>query len=86
MAYPPELRPRIPTLRIEVSPASSTLRNLVIQLNGSPMSNEVIGIARPLNPGTYRITATAWGIPPSRSVDVVLDERSAKTITVKLGQ
>lgn len=80
-----ELRPRIPTLRIQVQPAPSALRNLVIQLNGSPMSNEVIGIARPLNPGIYRITATAWGIAPSKSVDVALDERNAKTIDVKLG-
>jgi hypothetical protein len=81
-----ELRPRIPTLRIEVKPNPSTLRNLVIQLNGSPMSNEVIGIARPLNPGRYRITATAWGIPPAKTDDVILEEGNTKSIEVKLGR
>jgi PEGA domain len=80
-----ELRPRIPTLRIEVKPNPATLRNLVIQLNGSPMSNEVIGIARPLNPGRYRITATAWGIPPAKMVYVDLEESNAKNIEIKLG-
>jgi hypothetical protein len=81
-----ELRPRIPTLRIEVKPAPSTLRNLVVQLNGRPISNEVIGIARPVNPGTYRITATAWGVAPSKPVDVVLEESNAKAIDLTLGR
>jgi hypothetical protein len=80
-----ELRPRIPTLRIEVKPAPSTLRNLVLLLNGT-LSNDVIGIARPMNPGTYRITATAWGIGASKPVDVVLEESDAKTIEIKLGR
>jgi hypothetical protein len=81
-----DLRPRIPTLRIEVKPAPSTLRNLAVQVNGRPISNEVLGIARPVNPGTYRVTATAWGIPPSKPVDVALAEGNAKAIEVRLGR
>jgi hypothetical protein len=81
-----ELQPRIPTLRIEVKPSPSTLRNLTLSLNGRPVSNEVIGIARPVNPGLYRITATAWGIPPAKEVNVTLAEKDARTVEVKLGR
>jgi hypothetical protein len=81
-----DLQPRIPTLRIEVKPSPSTLRNLTLSLNGRPVSNEVIGIARPVNPGAYRITATAWGIPPSREVTVTLGEKDARSVEVRLGR
>ncbi len=81
-----DLQPRIPTLRIEVKPSPSTLRNLTLSLNGRPVSNEVIGIARPVNPGAYRITATAWGIPPSKEVNVMLAEKDARSVEVKLGR
>jgi hypothetical protein len=81
-----DLQPRIPTLRIEVKPSPSTLRNLTLSLNGRPVPNEVIGIARPVNPGAYRITATAWGIPPSKEVTVTLAEKDARTVEVKLGR
>lgn len=81
-----ELRPRIPTLRIEVKPAPSQLRNLALLLNGRPLPAEVIGIARPMNPGKYVITATAWGIPPSKPVELTLAERDSKTADVRLGR
>ena len=79
-----DLQPRIPTLRIEVRPAPSTLRNLSLTLNGRPLPTEVIGIARPLNPGTYQITGTAWGLPPARPVLVTLAERDARTVELTL--
>jgi hypothetical protein len=81
-----DLQPRIPTLRIEVRPAPSTLRNLSLSLNGRPLPPEVIGIARPLNPGTYQITATAWGIPPAKPVRVTLGERDSRSVEVVLGR
>lgn len=81
-----ELRPRIPTLRIEVKPAPSTLRNLAVSMNGKPLPNEVLGIARPVNPGAYRLTATAWGIAPAPPATVQLAERDATTVELKLGK
>jgi hypothetical protein len=81
-----ELRPRIPTLRIEVKPAPSTLRNLSLTINGRPLPAEVIGIARPMNPGTYQITATAWGTPPAKAVKVTLVERDARSVDVILAR
>ena len=81
-----DLQPRIPTLRIGVKPSPSTLRNLTLSLNGRPLPNEVIGIARPVNPGVYRITATAWGIPPAKEVNVTLAEKDARSVEVQLGR
>ena len=81
-----DLQPRIPTLRIEVKPSPSTLRNLTLSLNGRPLPNEVLGIARPVNPGVYRITATAWGIPPAKEVNVTLAEKDARSVEVQLGR
>jgi hypothetical protein len=81
-----ELQPRIPTLRIEVRPAPATLRTLSLALNGRPLPLEVIGIARPINPGSYQITATAWGLPPAKPVRVTLGERDARTVEVVLGR
>jgi hypothetical protein len=81
-----DLRPRIPTLRIEVKPAPSTLRNLVLLLNGERIPNEVIGIARPVNPGVYRLTATAWGIAAAAPVSITLAEKDAGRLDIKLGR
>jgi hypothetical protein len=81
-----DLRPRIPTLRIEVRPAPATLRNLALSMNGRPIPSEVIGIARPVNPGKYVITATAWGIPASKPVELTLAERDTRTVEVTLGR
>jgi hypothetical protein len=81
-----DLQPRIPTLRIEVRPAPATLRNLALTLNGRPLPPEVIGIARPINPGTYQITATAWGLAPAKPVRVTLGERDARSVEVVLGR
>lgn len=81
-----ELQPRIPTLRIELTPAATTMRNVALSMNGRPIPVEVLGIARPVNPGTYRITATAWGIPPSKPVDVTLGERDTRAVAVRLGK
>jgi hypothetical protein len=80
------LRPRIPTLRIEVKPAPATLRNLTVSMNERPLPNEVLGIARPVNPGTYRVTATAWGAGPAKTVDVQLAESDTKTVQIELGR
>lgn len=80
------LRPRIPTLRIEVKPQPPRLRNLAVSMNQRPLPNEVLGIARPVNPGLYRLSATAWGIAPARPIDVQLDEGEAKVVELELGR
>jgi PEGA domain len=58
----PAVRARVPTLRVQVTPPPATLRGLVVMLDGKPSPVELLGIARPMNPGTYTITATAQGL------------------------
>ncbi len=79
----PTLQPRIPTLRVQVTAASGSPKDVVVQLNGARMPNELLGIARPVNPGTYKVTATASGYKSS-PVDVQLAEGDAKSVDMKL--
>jgi hypothetical protein len=77
----PALKPRIPTLRIQVTPASP--KGLLVLVNGSPMPNELVGIARPVNPGKYKVSAEASGMKaPAQELD--LAEGANKTIDLAL--
>lgn len=81
----PALKARVPTLRIQLTPAAQTIAGLVVQVNGTQMPVELLGIARPINPGRYRIKCTAPGwrqIEPAE--DVKVDESVNKTADVKL--
>src|SRR5262249_5500263 len=77
------IRPRIPTLKIQIAPAASTLSSLVVKLNGAPIPNEVIGLARPVNPGTYKISIWAAGYREA-SADVEVGEATARIADMKL--
>lgn len=79
------LKPRIPTLRVQITPAPSALSNLVVQWNGNPIPAAVLGIARPVNPGRYRVTVSASGYKEaSETVDV--GEGSAKVLELTLSR
>jgi hypothetical protein len=80
----PALQPRIPTLRVNLTPPAAGLKDLVVQLNGARMPNELMGIARPVNPGDYTVTASASGFKPATVSGVKLGEGDAKSVDVKL--
>ncbi len=80
-----ELLPRIPSLSIRVEPSPAGLRTLVVLVNGRAMPNELIGISRHVNPGSYEITATAWGIAAAKPVRFDLAEGEQHVADVKLG-
>ncbi len=82
----PALRARIPTLRVTVKPGPQQVQNLHVNVNGVSMPNELLGIARPLNPGTYRFSAQAVGWATASSVDVPLAEKEQKSIELTLVQ
>jgi hypothetical protein len=77
----PALKPRIPTLRVQVAPANP--KGLLVLVNGSPMPNELVGIARPVNPGNYKVSAEASGMKAAPQV-VDLVEGANKTIDLTL--
>ncbi|MFO0742850.1 MAG: PEGA domain-containing protein [Labilithrix sp.] len=77
------LRPRIPTLRVTVSPDAKTLSQLIVKSNGNPYPNELLGIARPTNPGKYKVTAWAAGYKEA-TAEVDVAEASPKVVELKL--
>lgn len=80
----PPLRARVPTLRITVKPEVGKLQGLQVTVNGVAMPVELVGIARPLNPGVYRFTAQAQGYATAAAVDVPLAEKERKDFELTL--
>lgn len=81
----PALKPRIPTLRVQIAPAPSSLKGLAVTVNDGAMPNELIGIARPVNPGKYKISAQATGFKPATQ-ELDLAEGATKTVDLKLAK
>jgi hypothetical protein len=79
------LRPRIPTLRITVVPALTTVPNAVVKSNGVQVPLEVIGIARPVNPGHYTVTVWAPGFKEAKG-EVDVAEATPKAIELRLSK
>jgi len=82
----PALRARIPSLRVTVKPGPQQVQNLQVNVNGVNMPNELLGIARPLNPGTYRFSAQAVGWSTAAPIDVPLGEKEQKSVELTLQQ
>lgn len=78
------LRARVPTLRVTTKPDGAQLQGLQVNVNGVGMPPELLGIPRPLNPGLYRLSATARGYATATSIDVPLAEKEQKSIELVL--
>ncbi|MBX3216758.1 MAG: hypothetical protein KF850_32285 [Labilithrix sp.] len=79
-----QLRPRIPTMRVTVKPEPETLKELQITVNEKQMPAELVGIARPVNPGAYKLTASATGWGTAAPVDVDIKEKETRTVELVL--
>lgn len=77
-----KVRGRIPTLRILVIPPPANLQSLQLRVNGAVMPVELVDIARPVNPGTYRVTATARDMKAA-PVELKVEESTQKSIELK---
>lgn len=86
-AEAPALRSRIPTLKVTVKPPPNTLQGLQIYVNDKTMPNELIDIARPVNPGAYRVSAQAAnGYATRGPVDFELKEKETRNLDLELVQ
>lgn len=81
------LKTRIPTLKISLQPEPGKLQNLQININDKQMPNELLGLARPVNPGTYRVlvSATGYGMAQPFLVEVAEKESKATEIVLQAG-
>lgn len=81
-----QLRQRIPTMRVTVKPEPQSLQNLQIAVNDRQMPTELVGIARPVNPGAYRVSASATGWGTATPVETEVKEKETKSIELVLQQ
>lgn len=81
-----KLRPRIPTVRVTLRPEPQSLRDLQITMNDRAMPTELVGIARPVNPGSYTLSATATGWATRTPIVVEVTEAEQKDVVLTLEQ
>ena len=79
----PAVRARIANLRIDLTPKPEQLRNLQLLVNDVVIPNELVGVARPVNPGPTKIVARAEGYKDA-SIDVTLKDRESRSVGLSL--
>jgi hypothetical protein len=78
----PQLEPRIPSLRIDVSPSEA--EGLKLKIDGEQLSSVVIGINRPTNPGRHFVEVSAIGYESaSSSVELALGGKQTVSLRMK---
>lgn len=79
----PALRARIPSLKVELSPKPEQLRGLQLVVNDVIIPAELVGVARPVNPGLTKIVARADGYKDT-AIDVTLKEKESRSVALSL--
>lgn len=79
----PGVAARVPQIKLEVTPAPSKLKNLKISLNDVPVDAAFVGVAKPINPGKYRLIVAADGYQTARG-DIEVKERETSPILITL--
>jgi hypothetical protein len=75
------ISPRIPELKITVQPKD--IPTLTVTVDDQPVNAALVGISRPTNPGTHKVTASAPGYSKAeRTID--LKEKQKLEVTLSL--
>jgi hypothetical protein len=77
----PQVEPRIPSVRLVVKPDRVT--GLSILIDGQPTSTALVGVQRPIDPGTHTVTVTASGYAKNEQ-HVTLREKENKDLAITL--
>lgn len=77
----PAVEARIPSLKVDVQPPN--VQNPVFTVNNQTVNSALIGVARPVNPGTHTIAVTAPGYGKAEQT-VTLKEKEQRAITLTL--
>ena len=79
----PKLEARIPKIKIDIQPAG--VSGLVVTVDGATMPTALVGVARPIDPGSHTITATAPGYSQAQArVDVREKQTPMPEVTLTL--
>lgn len=75
------IEPRIPELKINVQPKD--IPTLTVAIDDQPINSALVGVSRPVNPGTHKVSASAPGYTKAeRTVD--LKEKQKLEVTLSL--
>jgi hypothetical protein len=78
----PDVEPKIASLRLEVQPAG--IQGLEVKVDDLPVSVAALGVDRPTNPGTRRVTASAPGYAKmEKTIDLRAGEKKQLTLTLE---
>jgi hypothetical protein len=77
----PAVEAVIPTLRVDVTPQN--VQNPYLTINGQAVNSALIGVARPINPGTHAVAVNAAGYQKAEQT-VTIAEKEKKAITLEL--
>ncbi len=72
---------RIPELKIDVQPKD--VPTLTVTIDDKPINSALVGVSRPVNPGSHKVAATAPGYSKAEQT-VELKEREHKAITLTI--
>ena len=78
-----DLKPRLSTLKVVVPQDVASLPGLVVERNGVAIGPAAFGVAAPVDPGTYRVSASALGHEPA--ITEVVVEADGHHETVQIG-
>jgi hypothetical protein len=76
-----DLAPRVPSLKVTLEGA--TPQQAKVMLDRTPLATALVGLAMPINPGTYTLSATAPGAEAS-PVTVTVGEGAKQTVLLSL--
>jgi len=79
----PSVRARIPNLKIDLTPKPERLQNLQVIVNDVLLPGELVGVARPVNPGVAKIVARADGYA-STTLEVTIREKETRSVALSL--
>lgn len=75
------LEPRIPSLRVDVTPPN--VADLDLRIDGNKVSAAVVGVDRPANPGSHTIRVAAPGFQAAEKT-IQLQEKQSLTVPLEL--
>lgn len=77
-----QVESRIPKVRIEVAPAN--VQNVGVTIDDQPMNAALLGVDRPIDPGTHRIRVFAPNYAVQDKVVVIKEKEPAKVVPFTL--
>jgi hypothetical protein len=77
-----QVEARIPKIRIEVSPANA--QNVGVTIDDQPMNAALLGVDRPIDPGTHKVHVFAPNYVPQDKMVVIKEKEPARVIAFSL--